>query len=223
MTKIKERQKALELRIKGEMSYSQIKKTLGVSKSTLSYWLRDYPLSKKRMRELRDYSEVRIEKFRKTMKAKRERRLSIFYKEEKQRWLPFSEKELFIAGLFLYWGEGAKTNYWTVSLNNTDPKVLKFTLIWLTMALKVPKDKIKVSLHLYSDMDIEKEKKYWSKELKIPLVQFLNPYVKETKKAKIDHRGFGHGTCGLVVHKTALKERILMAIEAVADYYEKKI
>jgi transcriptional regulator with XRE-family HTH domain len=223
MAKIKKRQKALELRIKKKMSYSQIKKILGVSKSTLSYWLRNYPLSKERIRELRDWSEVRIEKFRQTMKVKREKRLKRLYEEEKRIWLPFLKRELYVAGLFLYWGEGVKALKSSVSLNNTDPKVVKFYLYWITKALKIPKRKIKVYVHLYSDMDINKALNFWSKELKIPLSQFNKPYVKSSKKANIDHRGFGHGTCGLIVNDVRLKEKIMMGIEAVADYYSGKI
>ncbi len=223
MAKVKERQKALELRLKKKMSYSQIKKTLGVSKSTLSYWLRDYPLSKERINELRGRSETRIEKFRETMRRKREKRLMGFYSEEKRKWLPLSEKEFFIAGLFLYWGEGAKATYHKVGLNNSDPQVIKFTLYWMTRSLKIPKKKIKVDLHLYEDMDIDIEKYFWSKQLNIPLSQFIKPYVKKSKKADIDHKGFGHGTCGLYVYETPLKERILMAIEAIADYYGEMI
>jgi hypothetical protein len=56
------------------------------------------------MRELRDFSEIRIEKYRQTMEAKKDARLDLFYKEEKAKHLPLSKKELFISGLFLYWG-----------------------------------------------------------------------------------------------------------------------
>lgn len=223
MAKVKERQEALELRLKEKMSYSQIKKILGVSKSTLSLWLRAYPLSKKRVSELRNRNEARIEKFRETMRRKREKRLSHFYKEESKKWLPLSRRELLLAGLFLYWGEGGKTLFHTVSLNNTDPKVLKFILFWLTKALKVPKEKIRVNLQLYSDMNVKRGIGFWSKELKISPSQFIKPYIKKSKRVGLTHKNFGHGTCGLVVTNTRLKERVLMAIEAIADHYEKKI
>lgn len=50
MTKILEKQKAINLRKKG-YSYSQIKEELGTSKSTLSAWLCDMPLSKERIKK----------------------------------------------------------------------------------------------------------------------------------------------------------------------------
>lgn len=218
MAKIKIRQRALTLR-KQEMSYSQIKRILGVSKSTLSYWLRDFPLSKERIRELRDRNESRIEKFRETMRLKRERRLTSFYNEEKKKWLPFSKRELFIAGLFLYWGEGSKKVPCQLSLNNTDPKVIKFYLYWLVKILGVPKNEIRAYVHLYKDMNIKKETLFWSLLLKISPDQFVKPYIKESTRSQIDHKGFGHGTCALYVNNVRLKERVMMALKAIADYY----
>jgi len=83
-------------------SYSQIKKILKVSKSTLSLWLRNYPLSKQIIRELRDWNEQRIEKFRNTMRKKREERLKEVYKSQKKIISPLNKREFFLAGLFLY-------------------------------------------------------------------------------------------------------------------------
>lgn len=222
MAKIKEHQLALELRKQGK-SYSQIKKELGLSKSTLSVWLRKYPLSKERINQLRARSEVRIERYRQTMQRKRELRMAQYIKEEKEKWLPLSEKELFLAGLFLYWGEGGKTLHNQLSINNTDPDVLKFILYWMRVALVVPKDKIQVFLHLYSDMDTQKELNFWSKELNMSLNYFAKPYIKKSMKSGLTQKGFGHGTCGLRINNTVLKERILMAIKAMAEHYGEKL
>jgi len=54
---------AVKLRKEGK-SYSQIKKIVKVSKSTLSYWLSKYPLTKKQIYKLQAVSPIRIEKFR---------------------------------------------------------------------------------------------------------------------------------------------------------------
>ena len=43
------REQAVSLRIGKEMSYGGIRKRLGVPKSTLSYWLREYPLSEEKI------------------------------------------------------------------------------------------------------------------------------------------------------------------------------
>lgn len=221
MARFKDREKALVLRKQG-LSYSQIKKTLNISKSTLSVWLRDYPLSKQRIRELRDWNEQRIEKYRETMRQKRETRLKGVYEIQKKLILPFSSRDLFVAGLFLYWGEGAKSRTDMLSISNTDPSIIKFFMNWLNKSFSVPKNKMHIQLHLYNDMNIDNELGFWSKMLKIPLTQFSRPYIKKTSSVRINHKGgFGHGTCNLRVNDVSIGEKILMGLKAVSDFYRK--
>ncbi len=222
MTKINERRRVLALRKKGK-TYSEIRRIIRVSKSTLSIWLKSYSLSEKQLLRIKKIKYKAIERFRETMKKKRKKRLANYYKEIKHKLLPFSKKNLFIAGLFLYWGEGNKASSHTISINNNDPGVLKFTKYWYSKALDINEKNMKIYLHLYKDMNIIKEIDYWSKQLHIPKSQFIRPYIKESKKSDIDQKGFGHGTCGLVVHNTVIKEKILMGIESISDYYGKKI
>lgn len=222
MAKFIERRKAIELR-KQQKSYSQIKTILGVSKSTLSSWLRDYPLSEKRIKELRDWNEQRIEKFRQTMQRKREKRLNEALEKAKKDLLPLSKKELLIAGLFLYWGEGTKRMAEGLSIVNTNPDVIKFTIFLMTKILNIPKSKIKARLHLYNDMNIKKEHLFWVKELGIPLKQFRKAYIKKTSTTSVDYAGFKHGTCAIFGGDVRLKEMVMMSIKAIAEKYNKKI
>jgi hypothetical protein len=223
MSKLELKQKVLELRKQGK-SYSQIRQELKVSKGSLSLWLKDFPLSSERIKQLRDFSEVRIEKYSRTMLAKREARLGEFYNQEKAKHLPLSKRELFIAGLFLYWGEGMKNIKYPLGLYNANPQLVKFGLLWYKNSLSIPADKIKVYLHLYSDMNIVEEMRFWSKELKVPFSRFAKPQIKKSQKSKIKYKGtFGHGTCGLLVNDVRLKERVMAALKAIADYYENRI
>ena len=226
MTRIIDRRKAIGLRKKG-MTYSDIRKKLKIPKSTLSDWLRKYPLTSNQMLLLEKRKKINrdlsIEKVIITKQRKREERLFSTYNQEKRRLLDLTNKELQIAGLFLYWGEGNKRLNGPISLNNTDPQVLNFTLFWLLFGLDVPKEKIRVYLHLYKDMDKKVEMKFWSKELGLPLSQFAKPYIKDSKRIDIDHKGFGHGTCGLVVSNVRLKEKVMMGIKVIADNYSYKM
>jgi len=221
MARFRDHEKALILRREGK-SYSQIKKILGTSKSTLSYWLKDYPLSAQRIRELRDWNEQRIEKCRETKRKKKEKRLKDIYQEQKRLIFPFRTREFYLAGLFLYWGEGSKSHPNMLSISNTDPSIIKFFITWLTKSLKVPREKLKVHLHLYKDMNIQKEIQFWSKNLKTPQNQFNKPYIKKSSSETINHKGaFGHGTCNVGLGDARLSEKVLMAIKAITDKYNK--
>ncbi len=214
MSRVMDKNKAIQLRKKG-MSYSQIKAKLSVSKSTLSGWLYNMPLSEKRIRELGAFSPTRIERCRNTKRRKKiARQDSVFEKVSKDIG-KLSKRELFLAGLFLYWGEGGKTKYYTTILTNTNPCMVKFFLKWLEN-FGVDKKKLKVSLHLYSDMDISKQMKYWSKLLDISISQFRKPYIKKSKFTDITYRnGFGQGTCSLIYDNRDLSEYVLQGIKYI--------
>ncbi len=219
MARTKDHAKAVTLRQQGK-SYSQIKDMLGVGKGTLSAWLKGYPLSEQRLRELRDWNEQRIEKFRETMRRKRDERLSLAYKEQKKEIFPLSKKEIMIAGLFLYWGEGSKTSTSQLIMSNTDPAVIKFFIAWATKTLGVPLSKFRVRLQLYDDMNIKREHDYWSKTLNLPKDQFRNPYIKKTTQDSINYkRSFGHGTCDIKIGDARLYEKVLMSIKAISERY----
>lgn len=218
MTRFADREKARTLRKEGK-SYSEIKQILAIGKGTLSVWLRDMPLSKKQIRELRDVNPRRIESFRETMRQKREARLLAVYKKSKLDIKDLSRRELFLAGLYLYWGEGSKSSKGVVSVANTDPAMIKAFLDWLNY-MCIPRSKLKVRLHLYEDMDEKKETVFWSKELNIPASQFRTPYRKNSRLVDITYKnGYGHGTCNLYFENTALWEYITMALKCIRELH----
>jgi hypothetical protein len=216
MARKKDKQKAIVMRKQG-MSYSQIKEKLGISKSTLSGWLYNMPLSEKRIKELRDNSPVRIEHYRNTMRAKKEARLKKVYKKVSKDIGNFSKRDLFLAGLFLYWGEGAKSTNSSTILTNTNPAMLKFFIKWLEL-FGITKKDLKAKLHLYSDMNIKQGIDFWSKELKIPKSQFRKTYVKKTSSKSITYRnGFGKGTCNVIFENRTFWEYIMMGLKYLSE------
>ena len=212
--------KAITMRLSG-MSYSQIKEVVPVSKSTLSVWLENYPLSQERIRELRDLSPKRIESYRATMKKKRDVRIALQGRRVQKDLKKFNKRELLVAGFFLFWGEGSKARRSEVSLANTDPAMIKFFLEWLTL-LGANKDKVRFTIHLYEDMNMQNELKFWSKMLGYPLSAFYKPYIKKTKFSDITYRnGFGHGTCNVRYQNQDLNDYILSGLRQIRDLYEK--
>ena len=182
MARLKDREKAISLRKEKQMSYSQIKKTLNVSKGTLSVWLKEYPLSKERIRELQK-NEAVIEKIRNTKREKREKRLKEIYNLQKKFILPIKKEPFFFLGLGLYWGEGTKYRMDSLSMSNTDPSIINFFISWLNKGLDVPRDKMRIQLHLYNDMNIEKEIKYWLKK-QISLLHNLQSHILKRHQVK---------------------------------------
>ena len=207
---------AIKLRLKG-MSYSQIKSKIKVSKSSLSIWLEKYPLSKERIKELRDWNPRRIESSRNTKLKKRIEMLKNVYRDMADEIGKLSERDLFIAGLFLYWGEGTKSARDIVAFTNTDPGMIRIFIKWLEL-MGVKKDQLKLKLHLYSDMDIKKESDYWSKILNISKDNFRKPYIKKSGSSSLSYKGlFGHGTCTVVYGNSVLHNKIIMSLKYLRE------
>jgi len=220
------REQAIKFRLEKEFSYGEIRKRLRVSKSTLSYWLREFPLSEERILELRRQglkkNEAKIERFRNAMRRKRELKDREIYNKYQKRFNKLSEDVFFIAGLMLYLGEGNKANYNTINLVNTDSRIIKFFIKWMINFFGINKKEIKAELHLYENMNVEKEKKFWGNEIGFPETQFYKPQIRKLQKASFSYKeSYRHGTCSIYVMSTEKKREIMMAIQAFVDKYDK--
>ncbi len=220
MAKFKERSRAIELRKQGK-SYSQIKNIIKVSKSTLSIWLQDLPLPEKRLRELRDWNQSRIENYRETRRKQREAILNDIYKIEKRKILPLTAKEIFIGGLFLYWGEGTKVKLSSEAiLSNTNPAITKAFIHWLENSFDIDRADIKIRLQLYKDMDPVEEVHYWAKILSVKKSQFRKPYIKQSNRTSLTYKNkYNHGTCNVILGNAKVSKKIMMGLKIFEEYF----
>jgi len=217
----KEKGEAIRMRQAGA-SYSQIKAKIPVSKSSLSLWLRDMPLPEERIRVLRDFSATRIERYRETRRKTREGRWAMVRSKARKDIGVLSNRELLLVGLFLYWGEGGKTKPGTTSLSNSDPAMIRFFMQWLE-SLSVPREKMKVHMHFYSDMDVHAELIYWSGVLGLPLSAFRKSYIKQSKRIDLTYfQRHIHGTCNLIYENRDVSEYVLQALECLRQRFAEK-
>lgn len=97
------------------------------------------------------------------------------YKIKKK--LSAGEEKLKVAALMLYWGEGSKRSS-MVDLANCDPAVIKIFLRFLREICRVDEKRLRVYVYCYSNQDPDSISRYWSGVAKIPLDQFMKPYVR---------------------------------------------
>ena len=108
-----------------------------------------------------------------------------FLKEAKSliRELSYREKFVFLSAL--YWGEGSKKDF---GLSNTDPNLIKVFICCLKDVFKIDKSKLRVSIRIYEDLDINKCLNFWSKITGIRKEDFVNVNILAgKKKGKLDH------------------------------------
>lgn len=212
-----EKEKARNLRIQGH-SYSMIKTELGISKSTLSGWLKDLPLSDKRISELQSNSEIRIEKNRITKQNKKDARRKLVY-EKVAYDIENSKDPEFVAGFYLYWGEGTKTAEYTVALTNTDPAIIKCFVTWLRK-FGITSENLKIKLHIYTDQNEKDLKKFWSEVTGIPVINYYKSYSKPSSLKSRTYKGmFSFGTCSVMYHERNTYEYILEGIRYLRNKY----
>ena len=217
MARFEDRRKAIELRLAGQ-TYSSIRTKLNVNKSTLSDWLKNIQLSKKQLEKISsDTIARRVETYINTTRIRRQKISETFYKDQEKKLLPLSKRDFLIAGLFLYLGEGAKSDRSRIQITNSDPAIIKFSIFWISKILGIQKGKLKVQLHLYKDMDIENEIKFWLDKTGLKREQVIKPYIKKTTYLKINHPSFGHGTCSVYCHDAILKDEFMAGIRVIMD------
>lgn len=218
------RQRAIDLRTTENLSYGAICNKLGVAKSTLSYWLKEYPLTKERILELRragwSKGEASREKFRITMREKRLLKENIIYDKAKLKFGKLSKDSIFTAGLMLYLAEGTKRDVHRIVLANTDPRIIKFFIKWMTEFLNIPKGKMKAELHLYDNMNITEEIGFWKKQLGFKDNQLYKTQIRKWQKSSFSYKeSFRHGTCKIHYGGVEKKTELTMTIKAFVDLY----
>jgi hypothetical protein len=153
------------------------------------------------------------------MRLKKQTRRDGVYKEVQEYLNNFNDRDYYLAGLFIYLGEGLKTQDYTISVANTNPVVLKLFIKWLRL-LGAKQDKIRVKLNLYKDMNIDEEINFWIKELKLSRKHLLKPYIKEVKSDKINYRnGFRHGTCNVTYHNRDIADKVKMCLKYIENMH----
>jgi len=117
----------------------------------------------------------------------------------------------------LYVGEGDKRNPNRIALANSDPLVVLFFTKWLLKFAAIPREKIRFGLHLYSTMDIAKERKFWQDTLGFERQSFYKDQVREVQTPFSYSEGNRHGTCTVYAIGSKPKTRIMQAIKVVQE------
>lgn len=217
-----QREEAIKLRLVHKLGYGEIAKRVKVSKSTLSRWLEDLPLSDERMLELRrnawSKGEAKREKFRQTMRAKRDARENEIYLAQKKKLSKISKQSLFIAGLMLYAAEGDKKTRAEIAFSNSDVIMIAFFARWLERFLGIEQSKLRIQLHLYENMDVHAEESFWKKKLGMNQGQLCKSQIRPLRVGGFSYREpFRHGTCKLYVGGVVKKAELMLSIRAFFD------
>ncbi len=201
------RQTAVAMRQEGR-SYREIREVVGVSKSTLSLWLRDVPLTDEQQRVVgargptatrRNAQAARVNATRRRVQVQAAARNQITH---------LHESELFVAGVVAYWAEGSKNKPWRfgqpVIFINSDPGFIQLFLRWLAL-IGVAPERLQFRLMIHESADVASALQYWSAVVDTPAEAFGKTQLKR-HNPKTVRRNVGedyHGCLVVYVRRSA--------------------
>ncbi len=203
--KFSEKIKAVALRRSGA-TYSEIRKKVSVSRSTLSLWLRGVNLSESQKRNILRGLDISREAAAQKKKTERVVRTKKIMEQARAEFLNLSKEPLFLVGLSLYLAEGDKALE-RVKFTNSDPNLISIIMSWLREICNVPETKFRIALHVHNLHVRSDIIKYWSKLTKIPESQFYALYIKKSTLSTRRNILY-NGTCSVIVNSRDLFRRI---------------
>jgi AcrR family transcriptional regulator len=170
------REQARELRTQG-LSYNEIVARLGVSKSSVSLWVRDLPCPERFAYVLNERRQEGLRRFNEARSAHQAAETEIAAAEVGE----LSDREVLIAGAIAYWCEGAKNKpnrkANRVIFINSDPGLITFFLRFLDAA-GVNRDDLIFRVHIHENADVEAAQRFWLKITGTRPSQFRPPTLK---------------------------------------------
>jgi predicted transcriptional regulator len=224
MTRNIEKNKALTLRKKGR-SLNEIAAKLSIAKSTVYSWCRNIELNSRQIERLAKKQETGSYKgrmkFLKRIRNERIKEIVFLRKQGIKEIGKLSKRDLFIAGIAMYWSEGyTYPGGDQVGFTNSDPKMILFILRWFRDICGIPDHKfsLQVKINRIHKNRIRKVENYWSTLVYIPLTQFNKTVLIKSKVRKIYSNSDSHyGTLRITVRQgTKLRRKINGWIEGLA-------
>lgn len=211
---------AEQLRRQEGLSYNEIAARTGISKSTLSNWLRDVSLTPDQERRLQDrlwanragFAARALTTNRKRFADAREKAWNDGASVLQQIETTPSIDELALAMLYL--GEGSKYRH-QVQMAGMDVKIMRYYVNALRRLYHVDVFRLSARLNLVeAARSVEHELKlWWSSELDIPLERFVRSQFDARSGALVLTHDY-HGVCTVILGDTYLQQRLLGLAQA---------
>ncbi|WP_030617393.1 hypothetical protein [Streptomyces sclerotialus] len=156
------RARARELRSQG-MTYDQIQLEPGCSKSSTSLWVRHLPKPERR-RTSEEASAIARRGWQATLERREEERQAT-KREAATEIGTLTDRELFLAGVGLYWSEGSKSKPHArrerVAFINSDPQMICVYLAWLDL-LGVERDRLEFRVSIHESAETAGAERFWA-------------------------------------------------------------
>ena len=197
------KEKAINYRKQG-YSYNMISGKIGLSKSTLSDWLKEIPYKpNKEVLKRIQLAPAKSAEIVHNRKVATITRIKILAKKELGR---LTKRDLWFLGIGLYLGEGSKL-YEHIRIINSDSEIIKMAIKWFREICGLKNENFIPSVHLYPDNNIKKTIKHWSRIIGVSEKQFAKTQIdRRLNKSGKKKRKLPYGTLHLQIKSCGRKE-----------------
>ncbi|MFD5451156.1 hypothetical protein ACWDTR_02815 [Streptomyces sp. NPDC003470] len=206
------RDRARELRLQG-WTYDRIQVELGCAKSSISLWVRDLPKPERRTPS--EQARLAARKRWEHELAIRDQERQQTKTEAEQQIGEMSNRDLFMAGVALYWAEGAKDKPYArrehVIFVNSDPGVIQLYLAWLSL-LGVERERLQYRVMIHMTADVEGAKHYWAHLVGVDISKFQKTTIKK-HNPKTVRKNVGDSYRGCLVIRVSQGAELYRQIE----------
>jgi hypothetical protein len=198
-------------------TYGEIMDVLPVGKGTLSGWCREIRLSDKQIEAIK--ARVPSQKgVPKDTNWKRRLEIEQIRADARTSFRSLRSDPKWVAGVTMYWAEGAKTSP-RLGMANTDARALRLFICWVRRYLD-PNAEFVLALHLHFGNDERAAKRWWANELGLGEVPFHKTFVKPPGTGHRKNRWL-HGVCRVQVRRSANAYHTMMEwISCLAQEFE---
>jgi hypothetical protein len=189
-----------ELYINRQLSMMEIAGHLGVSSQKVIYWMRKHEILRRKWSEA---TYVKLNPDGDPFSIKSDLNVNDFF--------------LLGLGLGLYWGEGTKRDLSALRLANSDPRLIRAFLHFLTELTGVKREKITFMLHVFEDVIKEDAISYWMKEIGFPRESFKTIYMCPPLGKGTYKRKALYGVITITVGNKKLRNWLVSRLLRVAD------
>jgi hypothetical protein len=210
---------AREMRARGQ-TYNEIAAELGVSKGSVSLWVRDMPRSGRlSYEEYRKRNAEGVSRYWQAEGLRRESKRQAVRASAAAEIGTLNHRELLIAGAIAYWCEGSKTKPHRrseqIAFINSDPHLIRLFLQFLAAA-GVARDRLVCRLYIHESADVAEAQKFWLDVTELPDTQFRRPTLKRHNPRTV-RKNTGQNYHGCLVIRVLQSAELYRQIEGWAS------
>jgi hypothetical protein len=211
--RIADQERARELRAQA-WTLAEIAEAVGATKGSVSVWVRyvEFDEQTRHAREMeRKAKGMAIARQRGPNSLQRRKQQQIDQLRSAGRHVigEIDDRDLLIAGVAYYSGEGAKADG-AVIFANTDPRLVALFCAFLRRFFDIDETRLRLRLYLHEGLDLDAANAFWSEVTDIPIEQFTRPY-RAVPDPSIRHSKHPMG-CATVRYSCSRTHRTIMGL-----------